>query len=236
MSVTEDPNQPTAELRQQADTAYRTILNLILRGELSPSEGDPSSEAELGEQYGFEARMAVRMALAILASEGLIAQRPRWGFWVIDYSAQDLEQIQALLQDTEEMVQSFLPSRMTEAAEATLTGLVDAMNLVIERAQDEITLDTEMEFAALDTEFWMVVARVTDYLLAARHIRQWRNIIQLYRVQHRLRYTCQEMADIAVALGDGLSDGFSKSSETNHIAAWKIWLSHQGSGIEGTHE
>jgi DNA-binding GntR family transcriptional regulator len=204
-SGSEDPNQPSSGLRSLAEDAYERILAEILSGDLSPTEDEPSSEIALQRQYEFSSRMPIRMALAVLAAEGLIAQRARHGFWVIDYTDHDLKQIGAMRADADAMVASFLAARISDE---TITTDSEAFQPILEsQGQMEflarnapqdgpVGRGVEMAFADHDTRFHTFIAAATEYTLAARHIRQWRNLIRLYRVRHDLHYTRQDLEAI----------------------------------------
>jgi DNA-binding GntR family transcriptional regulator len=209
----EDPNHPSEELQTQAEKAYRLILADILRGVLLPTEAEPQSEVALHKRYGrfgIGSRMPIRMALAVLTSEGLIAQRARHGFWVLDYTAHDVRQIAAARSDTDAMVASFLGASIsgegitTEAdfqrAAKSLEIIADARrkmeSLADHAPQGTVDLDVEIQFATHDTRFHTFMAAASDYMIAARHIRQWRNLLRLYRAQHEIRYTGLELLSI----------------------------------------
>ncbi|MCK8645603.1 GntR family transcriptional regulator [Mycobacterium colombiense] len=246
----EDPNRPSEALRSQADTAYQGILDDILTGELSPTESNPSSETTLQERYGLGSRMPVRMALAVLASEGLVAQRARHGFWIVDYSAHDMEQIGAMRADADAMVASFLGARVSATMITTETdnfertrnalghirasfhAMQDLANVARERG---VTPDLEKDFADHDTRFHTFMAAATDYTLAARHIRQWRNLVRLYRARQKVHYSeedlaqiCDEhrkLADLALRPVEDRFDGIEaliEQAATDHVRA-SLW-------------
>lgn len=209
----EDPNRPSEALQTQAERAYRLILNGIFRGDLLPTYEKPLSEVILKDRYerlGIGSRMPIRMALAVLASEGLVAQEARHGFWVVDYTAHDLRQIGAMRADTDAMVASFLRASISGEGVTTerdfqrvyhsLEIIADSrrrMELLATQApQGTVDLDVEIQFASHDTRFHTFIAAATDYMLAARHIQQWRNLIRLYRAQHQIHYTGQELLAI----------------------------------------
>jgi len=209
----EDPNHPSAALQTQAEKAYRLILNEILRGALLPTVDKPSSEVALLDRYGrygIGSRMPIRMALAVLASEGLVAQRAKHGFWVVEYTAHDLRQIGAMRADIDAMVASFLGSSISgvgvtaesdfQRIDQSLAIIADSRqqmeDLATHAAQGTVDLDVEMQFATQDTRFHTFIAAASDYLLAARHIQQWRNVLRLYRAQHEIHYTGQELLAI----------------------------------------
>ncbi len=199
-----DPNHPSVGARSHAVEAYERILTDILRGDLSPTEDEPSSEIALQTRYGFGSRMPIRMALAVLASEGLVAQRARHGFWVVEHTERDLLQISSMRADADAMVASFLGASLTDGTITTESDKfrriyepLQAMDrLAIETPPGEVQLDVEMEFADHDTRFHTLIAASTGYTLAARHISQWRNLTRLYRVRHGIRYTGTNLREI----------------------------------------
>lgn len=208
----EDPNRPSGELQTQADTAYRNILADILRGALLPTETDPQSELSLLKRYepDIGSRMPIRMALAVLTSEGLIAQRARHGFWVLDYTATDIRQLAMSRSDTDAMAASFLGASISGegiTSEADFQRISQSLDIIGDARQrmktlaehapkGTVDLDVELQFATQDTRFHTFMAAASDYMIAARHIRQWRNLLRLYRAQHEIRYTGEELLSI----------------------------------------
>ena len=201
----EDSNQPSDELRSQAAHAYDIILTDILSGDLLPTKERPSSEKTLQDKHNFGSRMPIRMALAVLASEGLIAQRARHGFWVVDYTDHDLKQIGAMRADADAMVASFLGARIADGTVKTesseylrILGAVARMEELANdvRQHQTVDFDVEMEFANCDTQFHAFIAEATNYTLAARHIHQWRNLVRLYRVRRGIHYTAEDLNNI----------------------------------------
>ena len=69
-----------------------------------PTEGEPLSENWLAKESQVESRMPARMALAVLAGEGLILQRARHGFWMVEYDFDDIAQIVEMRADVEARV------------------------------------------------------------------------------------------------------------------------------------
>jgi DNA-binding GntR family transcriptional regulator len=211
-SETEDPNRPSSALQSEAERAYQRILDAIFRGDLLPTEDEPSSEIVLQKRFNLGSRMPIRMALAVLASEGVVAQRARHGFWVVDYSAHDLRQIGAMRADADAMVASFLGASISGegiTTESEFQRIYDArryieeslgamLNLAKQAPAGDVGPKVEMAFADYDTRFHVFIAAATDYTLAARHIRQWRNLVRLYRAQHHIHYTGQDLLDICV--------------------------------------
>src|ERR1700722_1891094 len=194
------------ELQSDAFKAYRSILNEILSGDLVPTEKQPASEIDIANRYGWS-RTPVRMGLARLAAEGLITQRARHGFWVVEYEPNDLLQIAGMRADADAMAASAFSSRLASGVLQSSDSNVEAMDAATLRIRqivdafdsdrtDALPRDSENAFANADTMFHMSIAFSTGYDLAARHIYQWRNLLRLYRILHEKHYTLDELINI----------------------------------------
>lgn len=77
-------------LLERWQVAYRALRQLILDGELSPSER--VREVELADRFGVS-RGPIREALRVLENEGLIVRRPRLGSYVAPLDEADSREI-----------------------------------------------------------------------------------------------------------------------------------------------
>jgi DNA-binding GntR family transcriptional regulator len=178
------------------------VLEDILHGRLpAPTEQHPLTERKLETKYGKTSRMPVRMALAVLAGEGLIRQRARYGYWLVEYDIDDLAQILAMRAGIEAMIVDALcassvhsresveqdanPGESRQAAWADALGAVKEMEKLVRavgHGDDERGLVAC--FADEDTRFHTSLARAADYDLASRHISEWRGQARVYALQN----------------------------------------------------
>jgi DNA-binding GntR family transcriptional regulator len=213
---------PRDEAIAERESARSLLLHDILRGELRnargeiPSEGDPLSEQQVVTDYGakgIHSRMPVRMALAVLATEGLVRQRARHGFWIADVDFRALQQIGQLRAGTDAMIAESLHAAIHPGGSASgvlnSTGSFERATQALKKmwriASDlrtslpefaAVSRDDEGNFADLDTEFHASLAHAADYDIAARHIVEWRNLMRLYRLQKGIQYTVPALTDI----------------------------------------
>lgn len=120
-----------------ADQAYRSIRDSILNGRFAL--GERLVETRLGEELG-ASRAPVREALKRLVDEGMVMERPRYGYFVREFEAKDLVDVYNLLGALETLAVRLIVRRrvllgplerlvdeMTRAAEEEdLLGVVDA--------------------------------------------------------------------------------------------------------------
>jgi DNA-binding GntR family transcriptional regulator len=83
------------------EVAYRALRQLILDGELSPSER--VREVELADRFGVS-RGPVREALRVLENEGLLVRKPRHGSYVAPLDEVDAREIYEVRQVVEPSV------------------------------------------------------------------------------------------------------------------------------------
>jgi DNA-binding GntR family transcriptional regulator len=191
-------------VRTEAERAYELILKALLSGALAPTEGEPASEISVAETFGLGSRMPVRMALSLLASEGLIAQRARRGFWRVCPEPQGIQQISAMRADAEAMVFSALSARLHDGEISVATPLYGS----IREAQREMELSAEQAegssgqsgfagveaaFADADTRFHTTIAAAAGYTLPAQNISQWRNLLRAYRACNHVHYAVTDL-------------------------------------------
>jgi len=202
MTEVDSPTQPSSELVSARDLVRVRLLWDILHGEIEPlpTEGHPLTESSIMDRYGQTSRMPVRMALAVLAGEGLFRQRARYGYWLVQYDLDDVRQITRIRAGVEAMVadalcQRRMASEDTAADERSGVALWDsalhhhqAMGSLVEGRYGEVGKEVESTFADADTQFHVSLAQAGGYDIAARHIVEWRNQVRIFRLQHGIRY------------------------------------------------
>jgi DNA-binding GntR family transcriptional regulator len=206
----------------ERNRAYESLLRVLLRGELRNASGQPASrdhpasEEQVIRPLGFNSRMPVRMAIAILVAEGLVRQEPRRGFWPAEVDDRLIPQVGRLRAGVEGMVAATLQRILTtmtptDAGRDYRAGFDEHCWLNAQSALEEmcgisqrasasegaaVDRSDEMDFADLDTAFHVSLAAAADYDMATRHIREWRNLMRLYRIQHNVRYTASALRSI----------------------------------------
>lgn len=174
------------------EKARRWLLSALLHRRVSlPTEAEPQSENWLAEESPVESRMPARMALAVLAGEGLIRQRARHGFWMVEYDAEDIAQIARMRADVEATVVEALCNdggpRDVEAWKRVLEA-ISKMERLIE--EDGLAAD----FGDLETSFHVDLALTGDLQIAARHIEEMSNQIRIFELQNALETQPSEEA------------------------------------------
>ena len=196
----QDPNDPTPELRSAASKAYDLIVADLLSGRLAPTEDNPASEVMVQERFGLGSRMPVRMALAVLSAEGLIAQRARHGFWVAEVNEDDIRHIAPLRAQGDGIVAVALRARLAEPS-ADRDALTDRLDGYLGHMRDigstvPYKFKSAQYFADADTKFHTAIALTSGYRRGARLIVEWRNLLRLYRTIHGRTYGGSDIEEI----------------------------------------
>lgn len=187
----------------------RWLLSELLHGRVAlPTESEPLSENWLAKEAQVESRMPARMALAVLAGEGLILQRARHGFWMVEYDFADIAQIVEMRADVEARVVRVLcgiaDPRAAEAWDEVLRANAAMQQLVHEGG-------APADFADLDARFHVGLALAGDLRVAARFIDEWSNQVRLFDLQSgRETLPSQEVVDrhqeLIAAIAEGAQD------------------------------
>lgn len=127
----------------------RTLRHQILSGRYRP--GDRLNESQIAREFKIS-RIPVREALSQLQEQGLVMNHERRGMFVMQLSADEVQQINSLRMVLEPEAMRLARARMTPELLAELTGLVEQME----------TWDGPLlEAAALDREFHAVIWRAS---------------------------------------------------------------------------
>jgi DNA-binding GntR family transcriptional regulator len=205
MPEVETLDQPSSELLSARDVVRLRLLQDILHAKIEPlpTEQHPLTEPDVMKRYEQGSRMPVRMALAVLAGEGLFRQRARYGYWLVQYDLHDIEQILRMRAGIEAMVAAALckgriaseetaPDESARSRRSFWTqGLRyhDRMGSLVNDARDNgVERKLEAKFGDADTQFHASLARAAGYDIAARHIVEWRNQVRIFRLQRELQY------------------------------------------------
>lgn len=113
---------PTGERRNQAESAYQRIKEMLLRGQLPA--GAQMLELEVAARLGMS-RTPVREAMVRLEQEGMVELRPRHGMRVLPVSPSDMREIYEVLTALEGKAAELVASRGIQGRQ--LTSLRDAV-------------------------------------------------------------------------------------------------------------
>jgi DNA-binding GntR family transcriptional regulator len=142
-----------------------------------------------------------------LAGQGLFRQRARYGYWLVTYDAEDIQQILRMRAGVEAMVADALCALRASTDESSLAldesaweevqNIHAGMGQLAGRGSEEgLDHELEAEFGDQDTELHACLARAGMYDVAARHIVEWRNQLRIFALQHDLRYARDDLATI----------------------------------------
>ncbi|MGC8839343.1 MAG: GntR family transcriptional regulator [Anaerolineae bacterium] len=157
MATRSSPNhtlfEPLAVLNLR-DHIEEKLRAAILRGTFKP--GDHLVETTIAEQLGVS-RAPVREALSALERAGLVVCVPRKGYFVIDFTEKDIEEIYSLRLLLElGALRRALP-RITEADLEELQALVRRLDESARR------MEAPEETVALDLSFHGYICRLADH-------------------------------------------------------------------------
>jgi len=143
---------PDGPYLSQADLAYQTVRDLLVRLEIAP--GSPIVEPELMERTGF-GRTPLREALNRLESERLVNIYPRRGTFAADINLSDL----ALISDLREELEGHAAARAAaRAGGADRLRLSELASSIADGgdAEEQMRLDTDIHrgiYAAAHNHF-----------------------------------------------------------------------------------
>ena len=149
---------PDHELSEQIENrslhhiVYTTIVDAIHNGDLEP--GDRISEVAIAERLGIS-RSPVREALARLAHDGLVEQRPRRGTFVAEFTEKDIAEIREARAMIEARAAREACLKIGEAEERKLRGLIDKME------DSALELDWT-KTAVLNARFHEAIVEIAD--------------------------------------------------------------------------
>jgi DNA-binding GntR family transcriptional regulator len=164
-----NPSPRGAGLRVEA---MERILALITSGELQPD--DKQSEQDLVNRWPEMSRTPIREALAVLAAEGFVRQRPQVGFFIVPVLWPDVEEILSLRTQIEALV-------VQRLAEIGLGHASDSLEAIQKRLDAARKHEAVLEFAQIDTEFHSRMAHAAGFRTAMRSISSWRNKLLAFR-------------------------------------------------------
>ncbi len=131
----------------------REVCNAILSGVFKP--GGRLKEAQIADQLGVS-RAPVREALASLEREGIVTNIPRRGYFVVNFTDKDIEEIYTLRRLLEVGALQRAMPRMTPEHIAELQRIVDGIGEEAESGSDPGRM------IVLDTSFHGMICQVAD--------------------------------------------------------------------------
>lgn len=142
----------SSSLREQIE---RQVRSAILNGSFRP--GEHLVETTIAEQLGVS-RAPVREALSALEREGVIVYVPRKGYFVVDFTPKDIEEIYSLRLMLEIGALRRSIHRFSSSAIAELQQIVNALGEAVRegRAQNEV--------ATLDLSFHELICQQADHV------------------------------------------------------------------------
>ena len=147
VELTADPDAAGAVPPTLRAHLVRTLRQQILGGRYRP--GERLNESQIAREFKIS-RIPVREALSQLQEQGLVMNHERRGMFVIQLSADEVQQINSLRMVLEPEAMRLARARMTPEVLAELTAFVEKMD-----AWDGPLI----EAAALDREFHAVIWR-----------------------------------------------------------------------------
>lgn len=185
------PSPQASGLRMQA---LDGILALITGGELKP--GDKCSENDLVVRFPGMSRTPIREALAVLASDGFIRQRPQVGFFVLPVRWAEVREILSLRLQVEALIASHL-------AQVKLGPAHDRLEAILQEQRGQTA-----PLGKLDTDFHVGLAVAAGFHTAARNIKSWRGKLQVFRAgtpvsAHEAEEIMQDHARMLAAINGG---------------------------------
>ena len=199
-----------------AEALQRALVDRILTGELSP--GARLDEQGLADTYGVS-RTPVREALQMLASTGLVVNRPRRGAVVRTLDIEELAELFEALGEIEALCAKYAAQRMTLLERRRLENVVIKGAALVHPGQAEAysagnVLFHEMIFDGAHNRNLKELAHALRQQTAAYRSAQ-------FRLSERTRFSQAEheaiLAHILRADGDGASQAMR-----DHIAATSV--------------
>jgi DNA-binding GntR family transcriptional regulator len=141
----------SASLREQIEQQVRSA---ILNGSFGP--GEHLVETTIAEQLGVS-RAPVREALSALEREGVILYVPRKGYFVVDFTAKDIEEIYILRLMLEIGALRRSIHRSSDSAIAKLQQFVDDLGEAVREGKGQ------NEVATLDLAFHELICQQADH-------------------------------------------------------------------------
>lgn len=167
MNQTAEPKTRTA-----TEMAYATLKAMIMDNELQPSAS--YLEGELAERLGIS-RTPTREAMLQLERDGFVEVRPRHGMRVLPISAQDMQEIYAILTELEPLAAELAARRGLSSGElGQMQACVDAMDAALRK-------DDLDEWARADDRFHTLLAEYSGNQRLQRALANFAD--QVYRAR-----------------------------------------------------
>ena len=168
-------NTPTT-LRNHLE---RILREQILAGRYHP--GDRLNESQIAREF-LVSRIPVREALSRLQEQGLVINRERRGMFVVQLSADEVQQINSLRLVLEAEAMRLTRARMTPEVLAELTSLVDQM---------DAWEGSQMNAAKLDRRFHATIWRASGNPYLERALRSLTTPLFAHKVLEHISHKIQ---------------------------------------------
>ncbi len=236
----DSPHFETLSIVNLRERIKERICDAILHGMFRP--GSRVVEATIAEQFGVS-RAPVREALVALEQEGIIKSLPRRGYFVVDFSDKDIDEIFSLRRLLELEALRRAGPRFDDAGLAQMQQLVDRLGAAI---QDNGDIGAVIE---LDLGFHDMICRVADHTRLyeawnSMRLQTWLLIGLTSRIKfdspdqpHNIHQTILD----AIRAGDlakaeaSLTDHLVDAEELAHVA-WRMLHAESGGRDDGAAE
>lgn len=190
---------------------YETLRQMIADGTLVT--GSRIDERAISEQLGVS-RTPLREAIAKLAKEGLVEQRPYRGNFVRAFSRKQVDDLYETRMVLEGLAARRAVANLTDEALAELTAILDDIQEALSR------LDMEA-FSAADQRFHATIAHLSGNETVIESLERLRAQVQLVRMAANrdpglVERTARERPEILAALRDRDADRAGRLME-EHI-------------------
>lgn len=142
--ASEAPQLQPLQVLSLRDHIARQISSAILNGTYRP--GDRLVESAVADQLGVS-RAPVREALSALEQDGIVIQVPRRGYFIVDFTDKDIEEVYSLRMLLEVAALQRTIERVTEEDLSEMQNIVDALGQVaLEKKDSEAIVGTDLLF------------------------------------------------------------------------------------------
>lgn len=200
----------------------RTLRQQILGGRYRP--GDRLNESQIAREFQIS-RIPVREALSQLQEQGLVMNRERRGMFVMQLSADEVQQINSLRMVLEPEAMRLARARMTPEVKAELTKLVENMEEwdgpLMEAAELDRRFHAVIWHAAGNPYLERTLVSLTTTLFAHKALEHVSQEIRRWRLNHHrelLDYVSGKDSDPQLAFLTHLRMGYSEPERFSSLA------------------
>lgn len=202
----------------------RKLRQQILDGRYRP--GDRLNESQIAREFEIS-RIPVREALSQLQEQGLVMNRERRGMFVMQLSADEVQQINSLRMVLEPEAMRLARARRTPELMAELTALVERMEQwdgpLIEAAELDRRFHAAIWQAAGNPYLERMLVSLTTTLFAHKALEHVSQEIRRWRLNHHrelLEYVAGDDRDPQLAFLTHLRLGYSEPERFSSLAVY----------------